>query len=128
MKNNHGGVVVIDDHVYGHSEGLGWICQERKSGELKWDERNKFNCTSGAITAADGLLYLYTDGGVVALVEPSPDAFKEISSFTIPEMSKAPQARPTSRQSKIWSHPVVANGRLYLRDTELIFCYEVKAK
>lgn len=128
LKNRDGGVVLIGDHVYGHSDNLGWVCQEWKTGDVAWDEKNEFPGASGSITAAEGLLYLYTDSGVVGLVEASPKEFKEISSFKIPEISKIPQTRDTSRHSKIWAHPVIANGRLYLRDHELIFCYDLKSK
>ncbi|MBI3409642.1 MAG: PQQ-like beta-propeller repeat protein [Planctomycetes bacterium] len=127
VKNTHGGVVLIDGYLYGHSEGLGWVCQEmKKSGEVVWNEKNAFECVSGSITAADGMLYLYTDDGEVGLVEADYKEFKEISKFTIPEKSTYPQTRPTSRQSKVWTHPVIADGRLYLRDNEFIFCYDLK--
>ncbi|MCI0737537.1 MAG: PQQ-like beta-propeller repeat protein, partial [Gemmataceae bacterium] len=126
VKNTHGGVVMINGHIFGHSEGLGWICQNFKTGKVIWDERAAFECSSGSITAADGLLYLYTDEGQVVLAEPSLKEFTELGSFEIPEKSKLRKTRPTSRFAQVWTHPVVANGRLYLRDQELIFCYDLK--
>ena len=77
---------------------------------------------SGSLTYADGHLYCYQDNGTVALVEASPDGWKETGRFSIPQKTK--RAR---KGSSIWTHPVVANGKLYLRDQDLIFCYDVKA-
>ena len=130
MKNNHGGVVLVEGHVYGHSAGSGWVCQELKSGAEAWAEKETLNCRSGSLVAAPGRLYLLTDSGTVGLVETNPKEFKLVSSFKLPEASKlrgtAPTALRTATEALIWSHPVIANGRLYVRDQELVFCYEVK--
>jgi outer membrane protein assembly factor BamB len=128
VKNTHGGVILIGDHIYGHSEPDAWICQDFNTGNVVWTERNELNCNSGAITAADGLLYLFTDKGEVGLVEPnpSPDGFKLISSFSLPERSNIPNKDKSSKSSKPWAHPVIANGLLYVRDHDLIFAYDVK--
>ena len=80
------------------------------------------------ITAADGRLYVLTDEGEVGLIEANPKEFTPAGSFKLPEKSTMPSTIPTSKDGKIWSHPVVANSRLHLRDHELIFCFEVKAK
>jgi outer membrane protein assembly factor BamB len=128
MKNDHGGVALIGDHVYGYSNNLGWVCQEFKTGELVWGENSKLICRSGALIAAEGLLYLLTDEGEVGLVEANPESFREVSSFTLPEKSTIPDTLVTSKLSKIWAHPVVANGRLYLRAHDLVFCYDVRGK
>ncbi len=126
VKNTHGGVVLIDGHIYGHSEPGMWVCQDLKTGKLAWDERQTLNCKSGAIAAAEGLLYLYTDDGEVGLVAADPAGFKLISSFTIPVKSMIPQNRLTSRQSRIWAYPAIANGHLYLRDHEYVFAFKIK--
>jgi outer membrane protein assembly factor BamB len=128
VKNTHGGVVLVGDHVYGHSEGLGWVCQELKTGEVAWKEKNKLSCQSGSITCADGRLYLYSDIGATVLLEANPKEWQESGRFQIPEKSKLGPARRTGRSAKIWTPPVVANGRLYLRDQELLFCYDVAEK
>jgi hypothetical protein len=125
VKNTHGGVVLIDDHIYGHSEPGMWICQEMRTGNIKWDENAQLKCPSGAITAADGKLYLYTEDGEAGLVDADPKGFNLVSSFTIPEKSMIPQMRQTSRSSRIWAHPVIANGHLYLRDHEYIFAFKI---
>jgi outer membrane protein assembly factor BamB len=128
MKNTHGGVVLVGDHVYGHSETSIWVCQEFKTGNLAWDERNNLSCRSGSIVAADNRLYLYTDEGGVGLLVPNPMKWEEAGSFKVPEESKLRQTLPGLRRAGVWTHPVVANGRLYFRDQELIFCYDVREK
>lgn len=128
VKNTHGGVVLVGDHIYGHSEGLGWVCQEFKTGKIAWNEKFKLECRSGAITAADSKLYLFSDEGTVVLLDADPKQWQEAGRFDLPEKSKTPETRPTSRNSKIWTIPVIANGRLYLRDQELLFCYDLRAK
>ena len=125
VKNAHGGVVLAGDHIYGHSERDVWICQELKTGKIDWEEPNTLQCASGAITAAEGKLYLYTDTGEVGLIDADPKAFNLISSFSIPEKSTIPKMRTTSRSSRIWAHPVIANKRLYLRDHEYIFAFDL---
>ena len=130
VKNNHGGVVLIDGCIYGHTDPQAWICLDVKAGVEKWFERgDDLKCTSGAITAADGKLYLYTDEGKVGLVDAKPgDAMNLISNFTIPQKSalRGPGGRPSGAQALIWAHPVIANGVLYLRDSEFIFAYRIK--
>jgi outer membrane protein assembly factor BamB len=128
VKNNHGGVVLVGGHIYGHSDGLGWICQDFKTGKLAWDDRNKLECRSGAVTAAGDMLYLYSDEGEAVLLEANSAGWKEHGRFAIPEKSKLGAGRRTSQAAKIWTQPVIANGRLYLRDQELLFCFDVSAK
>jgi outer membrane protein assembly factor BamB len=128
MKNNHGGVVLVGGSVYGFSEGLGWVCHDFKTGKLNWDERTALEGGSGAIIAAGDRLYLYGDEGEIVLLEANPKEWTEHGRFKLPELSKTPRMRPTSRSSKVWAHPAIANGRLFLRDHELIFCYDVRGK
>jgi outer membrane protein assembly factor BamB len=128
LRNNHGGVVRVGDFIYGHAGDSGWLCQDLKTGEEKWSEKNKLECASGSLIGADGHLYLFSDQGEMALVKATPDGWQEAGQLVVPEKSMTPQTRPTSRSSKLWAHPVIANGRLYLRDQELIFCYDVREK
>jgi outer membrane protein assembly factor BamB len=127
MKNDHGGVVLIGDHVYGYSD-RGWACQEFQSGKRNWGEEEFVGQKSGSTIGANGMLYLYTDKGEIGLAEANPKEFTLISSFRIPELSKFPKTRPTSRSSGAWSHPAIANGYLYLRDAEFIYCYDIRDK
>jgi len=120
MTNHHGGVVKVGDYVYGYSDRGGWTCMEFMTGKVVWKETRKLG--KGSITAADGRLYCYSENdGTVALIEASPEGWKESGRFKIPKQTKLPR-----KSGHIWTHPVVANGRLYLRDQDLIFCYQVK--
>jgi outer membrane protein assembly factor BamB len=120
MKNHHGGVILLGDKLYGYSDGLGWTCQDFKTGALVWNEKSA--AKKGAIAYADGHFYcLEEDSGNVLLVDASPTGWKEESRFKLD-----PQTTIRSPQGHIWTHPVVSNGRLYLRDQDLIFCYAVK--
>jgi outer membrane protein assembly factor BamB len=129
MKNNHGGVVMVDTGVFGYSDGAGWAAQDYATGKQLWVERNELEASgSGATIAVDGMLYLYTDKGEVGLVKADPKGFELAGSFKIPETSKFPGTRKTSSGAKAWSHPAVANGHLYVRDCEFIYCYDVRDK
>ena len=127
IKNNHGGVVLVGDHVYGYSERAGWVCQDFKTGKALWNERDAIE-GGGSIIAADGRLYIYSDQGEAILAEANPKEWTEIGRFKIPETSKLRPMAETSSSAHIWAHPAIANGRLYLRDAELIFCYDIRAK
>lgn len=122
MTNHHANTLLKDGHVFGYSDGKGWLCQALESGEIVWSERRAMR--AGAVTYADGRLYCYSeDDGTMVLAEPNTTAWKEAGRFKIPQASKA--RKPGG---KIWTPPVVANGQLFLRDQELIFCFDVKAK
>ena len=121
MKNHHGGVIKVGDFLYGHSDNpqSGWVCQNWKTGEEVW---RKADLGKGAVHFADGMLYCLTeDKGIVALVEASPAGWKEVSRFEL-----SPKTSKRKPQGRIWTHPVVVNGKLYLRDQELLFCFDVK--
>jgi len=120
MKNHHGGVILVGDYLYGHSEGPGWVCQKFLTGEQVWAEKNKLG--KGAVACADGMLYcIGEDGGDVVLAEASPTGWAEHGRFKLD-----PQTTIRNPQGRIWTHPVIANGKLYLRDQDLIHCYAVK--
>jgi outer membrane protein assembly factor BamB len=124
IKNEMGGVVLVGDYLYGYSDRVGWVCQNflKAKGATTWEEKRKLG--KGSVTYADGHLYCFTeDDGIAALVEANPKKWTEKGRFTIPQ-----QTKQRASAGKIWSHPVVANGRLYLRDQELLFCYDVKQK
>lgn len=122
ISNHHGGVILVDGYLYGyHSNRGGWACQELKTGEIKWTERE---LGKGAIGYADGMLYcLGESDGVVVLIEASPEGWKEHGRFTLD-----PQTEIRADKGAIWVHPVILNGRLYLRDQDLIYCYDVSGK
>ena len=122
MKNHHGGVILLGDHLFGYSDGPGWVCQNFLSGEQVWN--NKKDLGKGSLTYAEGHFYCLDRGkGTVALVEASKEKWIEKGRFTL-----KPQSTKRKPSGKIWTHPVVANGKLYLRDQELLFCFDIKAK
>ena len=118
MVNHHGGVVKVGANLYGYSEGKGWTCQDFATGEARWQEKNKLG--KGSILYADGCLYCREEAekGAVALLEATPAGYVEKSRFTPPDRSG----------KKSWPHPVIADGRLYLRDQDVLLCYNVKAR
>jgi len=118
IANHHGGVIKISDYVYGHSEGKGWTCQNFKTGEAKWQDREKVG--KGSLVYADGHFYLRQEDkkGTVALIEASPDGYREHGRFDQPDRSG----------KNSWPHPVVAGSKLYLRDQDVLLCYDVRAK
>ena len=125
MVNHHGGVIRVDDFIYGYSDRGGWLCLDflkltKDNDEPAW-KSNKLD--KGSLTFADGHFYCYGQNkGTCALVEANPKEWIEKGRFEIPKKSQFPR-----RAGQIWTHPVVANGRLYLRDHELLFSYDVKS-
>jgi outer membrane protein assembly factor BamB len=122
MVNHHGGVVLVGDHLYGYNDKAGWTCMDFKTGAVKWADKKGLG--KGAIHGADGMLYLLEERtGTVVLIEASPEGWKEHGRFTL-----SPQTTNRNPKGMIWTHPVVSGGRLYLRDQELLFCFDVSAK
>jgi outer membrane protein assembly factor BamB len=111
-----GGVVKVGDFLYGTS-GRTLTCVEFMSGAIKWQE----STVESSLLFADGRLYLHAENGEVALVEPSPDAYREKGRF-LPPNPPADQG-----PSKAWAYPVVADGRLYIRESNCVWCYGIKA-
>lgn len=121
MKNHHGGVVLVDGHLYGHSDGYGWVCQELATGKEVWVHKG---FGKGATHYADGMLYCVDEkSGDVVLAEASPKGWSEKGRFRLDPLSAQ-----RNKQGGIWPHPVVVGGKLYLRDQEYLFCFDVKGK
>jgi outer membrane protein assembly factor BamB len=118
IKNHHGGVILVGDHLYGHADA-GWVCQNFKTGEEVWSHRD---FGKGAIACADDMLYCLDErSGAVALIEASPKGWQEHGRFKLD-----PQSKHRTSSGAIWTHPVISHGRLYLRDQEFIYCYDIK--
>lgn len=119
MKNHHGGVIKHKDFLYGYSDGYGWVCLNFKKGELQWNEKKALG--KGAIAYADNRFYCLSEReGNIVLIEANPVGWKARGEFTI-----TPQTKRRSTRGKIWTHPVISNGKLYLRDQELLHCYDI---
>jgi outer membrane protein assembly factor BamB len=123
MHNHHGGMILLDGCLYGANggnEGGALVCLNFKTGDVLWDERDdpEHRAPKGSLALADGRLYYRTEKGTMLLIEPNAKQYIERGRFDPPERSRSPA----------WSHPVVANGKLYVRDQDLLLCYDVKAK
>jgi outer membrane protein assembly factor BamB len=117
MVNHHGGVVRVGEYIYGYSEDKGLTCQNARTGEALWAEKAKVQ--KGSVSWAEGKLYCREEEtGTVILVDAAPAGYTERGRLNQPERA----------QEKAWSHPVIANGKLYLRDQDLLLCYDIKAK
>lgn len=118
LTNKHGGWVMIGDYVYGDRDDSGFPqCANWKTGKVMWQRSGGRGDGSASVTYADGHLYFRYQNGVMTLVEANGSAFKEKGSFKIPG-----QRQPS------WPHPVVAGGKLYLREQDQLLCYDVKAQ
>ena len=113
-----GGAVKVGDYLYG-TTGSALLCLEFRTGQVKWKERA---LGAASICYADGRLYLHGENGAVALVEASPAGYREQGRFTPPDPPKR-----INRMEKAWAYPVVAGGKLYLRDHGCLWCYEIRA-
>jgi outer membrane protein assembly factor BamB len=109
-------MVVVGNHVYGMDEGV-LKCIDLKTGMTAWENRG---VGKGSVTYADGNLILRAEGGAgtAALVAADPAAYKELGRFDPPNRS----------DKNSWANPAVIGGRLYLRDDDVLLCYDLKAK
>jgi len=118
LDNHHHGLIELDGNIYGsnwlsNSKGK-WVCMDWNTGETKYETDW---LTKGELVYADGLFYILEEkSGTMALVNPNPQSFEVISSFKL-EGGAGP----------FWSHPFIANGKLYLRHGDVLFVYNIKA-
>ena len=111
-----GGAVLVGGNLYGCAAQV-LVCADFKTGQIKWTDRS---AAPGSLCYADGMLYLHGENGEVALVEAKPDGYREHGRFT-----PANPPKRISGMEKAWAYPVVCDGRLYIRDHEMLWCYEV---
>jgi outer membrane protein assembly factor BamB len=109
MQNHFSSCVLYQDHVYGFNDVL-LTCMEFKTGKVRWTERG---FDKGALTIADGHLFILSEKGILAVADASFDKYHETSRFSFSE-------------KRSWTVPVIANGRMYVRDEEKIACFELK--
>jgi outer membrane protein assembly factor BamB len=112
MKNHHGGMVLVDGYLYGYND-LILTCLEFATGKLMWRDRS---VGKGSVTYADGHLYLQSEGNVMGLAEATPAGYREKGRFEIPD-----KGLPS------WAHPVISDGRLYIRNQDTLLVYDIKA-
>ena len=119
MQNHHGGMILKDGYIYcgtGHGEGYP-LCIEARTGRDAWRPGRGAGSGSAAIAYADNHLYFRYQDGTVALIEATPKAYKLKGSF-----------KAASHNGEAWAHPVIAGGKLYLRDQDELLCYDVRKK
>ena len=112
MMNHHGGVVLVNGYLYGFNNAI-LSCIEFATGKTVWRDRS---VGKGTLTYADGNLYLLSENNVVGLAEATPGGYREKGRFQI-----ADQGWPS------WAHPVVCDGKFYIRNQGSLTCYDVKA-
>jgi len=113
MKNHHATSVLVGEHLYGFDSAI-LTALKFDTGEVAWQNRS---VGKGSLIFADERLYLFSENGVVGLAEASPEAYREHGRFSI-KTGRLPT----------WSHPVVAGGKLFLRDQDNLYAYDVKAR
>jgi outer membrane protein assembly factor BamB len=122
MKNHHGGMILFDGSLYGANGGNSGgflVALDFETGETQWNQRRDGrHAPKGSVAFADGRLYYRTEEGPMLLIEPDPERYVERGRFEQPDRSDKPA----------WAHPVIANGRLYLRDQDVLLAYDVRAK
>lgn len=119
MQNHHGGMILLGDYLYcghGHNEGFP-LCIELATGKAMWKPGRGAGTGSASIAYADGNLYFRYQNGIMALIEANPKEYKLKGSFKI-----------ATTHSESWSAPVIAGGKLYLRDEDELHCYDISAK
>lgn len=119
LQNHHGGLILHGGYIYtgtGHNKGFP-ISARLETGEIAWGPQRNAGRDSAAIAYADGHLYLRYQNGVMLLVEATPEAYREKGSFTIPGV-----------EQPSWPHPVISGGKLYLREQDRLYCYDVRAE
>ncbi|MCO6436873.1 MAG: PQQ-like beta-propeller repeat protein [Phycisphaerae bacterium] len=118
MKNHHGGMIVVDGCLYGAAggnEGGFLVCLDFRTGDIQWRDRR---APKGSLALADGRLYLRAEDGTMILIEPNCKEYIERGRFEQPDRTREPA----------WTHPVIANGKLYVRDQDLLLCYDIKVR
>ena len=118
LDNHHGGVVLLGGYLYGAAHNFNhgkWICLDWETGKMQYAERG---VGKGSLTCADGMLYTLSEGRTVGLLAPTPKGHRLASEFEIPAGGEGPT----------WAHPVVCGGRLYIRHSDFLYAYDVRAR
>jgi outer membrane protein assembly factor BamB len=115
--NTLGGQVLLDGVLYGTNQ-KGLVAADALTGKLKWQSEAD---GPGSVLYADGRLYVHSESGEMTLVEAAPQEYRERGRFTPPNPPKH-----TRNREMAWAYPIVANGRLYIRDLGVLWCYAVR--
>lgn len=124
LPNGIGGAVLVGDYLYGTEDaGEHLVAAEFSTGKVKWQSES---VGIASVAYADGLLYVHGANGQIALVEATPEEYRERGKFSPPAQPKRRRLGPYPEKS--WSYPVIANGRLYIRDIGTLWAYDIRAK
>ena len=113
-----GGAVLVGENLFG-TTGQALLCVDFKSGRLQWEDRS---VAPASVCAAEGLLYVHSENGPMALVEASPEGYREKGRFV-----PAPSPDRATARAKAWAYPAIADGHLFLRDMSYLSCYDLRA-
>lgn len=119
FQNHHGGFVRVGDYIYGgHGHGQGKpTCIEMKTGKIIW-QQDQPGGGSAAVLYADGHLYFRYENNLMALIEANPQRYNLKSTFKLPERE--------GMSGPGWVHPVISDGRLYVRHADILLCYDIR--
>ena len=116
LGNKHGGVVLVDGHLFGDTDSSGLpFCADLMTGDVAWKGRGSGR-GSVAVAAAEGRLYLHFQDGTMVLAKTDPESYVEVGSFKVPHSGERPS----------WAHPVILDGKLYLREDNAILCFDIR--
>jgi len=113
LDDHHGGLVVLDNYIYGCSSGENWFCLDWDTGKVLFKQRL---VGKGSLTYADGMLYILSERGDVGLVPAEPTDPKVVSQFKLPK----------GGEGNSWAHPLVCGGRLFVRHGNVLFAFDVR--
>jgi outer membrane protein assembly factor BamB len=113
MKNHHGGIVLVDGYLYGFNDSI-LTCLEFATGKMMWRDRS---VGKGSVISADGSLYIQSENNIIGLADATPSGYREKGRLRIPD-----KGLPS------WAHPVVSDGRLYVRNQDTVIVYDIKAR
>ena len=121
LQNHHGGLVRVGDYIYGgHGHGKGApTCIEVMTGKVMW-QADQPGGGSAAVLYADGNLYFRYEDDTMALIEANPEKYNLISKFKLPKQP--------GMDNPGWSHLVIVDGKLYVRHSDVLLVYDIKAK
>jgi outer membrane protein assembly factor BamB len=113
MRNHHASSVLVGDYLYGFSSSI-LTAMHFETGKVAWRDRS---VGKGSLVFADDRLYLFSENGVVGLAEANPQKYVEHGRFQL-----------RTGNLPTWSHPVVSGGKLFIRDQDTLYAYDVAAK
>ncbi|MDR2115199.1 MAG: PQQ-binding-like beta-propeller repeat protein [Planctomycetaceae bacterium] len=114
LQNHHGGIVLVGDYAY-FTTNRNLVCLEMKTGKIVWQNRS---VGKGSVTYVDGHLIVRSEAGdgTIALVEATPETYKEKGRFNQPNRS----------DKNSWTYPVIVDGKMYIRDQNVLLCYDLQ--